>query len=302
MIKNKPKVSCGKLEIYAKFPSQYVKERTVSVWLPDGYKIGEKCCVLYMHDGQMLFDADATWNHQEWQVDDVMGQLQAEGKIKRCIVVAIDNTESRLQEYFPNKIGSNVTYKQRREADPQRFQGDAYLQFLVKEVKPFIDGHYQPLTGRESTFIMGSSMGGLISLYAMCEYPQIFGGAACLSTHLSMRDLSLGEDSDVWAAAFRSYVKEKLPQIDGSSLYMDRGSVGLDGSYGPYQDLMDKVIEDNKWERTRFESRVFEGHEHMEKFWAQRLDQPLLFLLGTKNVVSLNVPSLPTVTKISLFD
>ncbi len=275
-----PAVVSGKLELYPQFASKYLPPRNVSVWLPDGYQIGEKCDVLYMHDGQMLFDADTTWNHQEWNVDEVMGQLIKEGKIRRCIVVAADNTNDRLNEYFPDKTVKYVAESERRDVDTKRFHGDAYLKFLVEELKPFIDAHYKPLTSREHTFIMGSSMGGLISLYAMCEYPQVFGGAACLSTHLSMRDLSLGRGSELWADAFRSYVEDKLPEIQGRLLYMDRGSLGLDGSYGPYQDCLDEVFRRNNWNKQHYLSLVFPGHEHMETYWAQRLDQPLLFLLG----------------------
>ena len=277
-----PKVTSGKLEFYPKFTSKYIKPRNVTVWLPDGYKPGEKCDVLYMHDGQMLFDADTTWNHQEWQVDEVMGQLIKEGKIRRCIVVAADNTDDRLNEYFPDKTQRYVAESERRNADTERIHGDAYLKFLVYELKPFIDERYKPLTDREHTFIMGSSMGGLISLYALCEYPQVFGGAACLSTHLSMDNLSLGQNSGLWADGFRSYVENKLPEIKGRLIYMDRGGVGLDGSYGPYQDDMDGVFRDHRWDKRHYLSLVFPEHEHMETFWAQRLDQPLQFLLGVK--------------------
>ena len=72
--------------------------RTVSVWLPEGYRAGEECCVLYMHDGQMLFDSTTTWNRQEWKVDEVLGGLMADGSVKRTIVVGIDNTPERLRE------------------------------------------------------------------------------------------------------------------------------------------------------------------------------------------------------------
>ena len=80
-------VSSGTLDFYPDFKSQYITSRNVTVWLPDGYTLGEPCDVLYMHDGQMLFDATTTWNKQEWKVDEVMGRLIAEGKVRRCIVV-----------------------------------------------------------------------------------------------------------------------------------------------------------------------------------------------------------------------
>jgi enterochelin esterase-like enzyme len=96
-------VSSGTLDYYPDFPSQHITARNVNVWLPNGYKKGDQCQVLYMHDGQMLFDATTTWNKQEWRVDEVMGELLATNSIPNAIVVAVDNTDNRLNEYFPNK-------------------------------------------------------------------------------------------------------------------------------------------------------------------------------------------------------
>ena len=209
-----PMVATGHLERYVDFQSEYVEPRTVSVWLPDGYAVGDSCDVVYMHDGQMLFDATTTWNHQEWQVDEVAGRLIAQDSIRRCIVVGIDNTGNRLNDYFPAKTCLYVAADKRDGRELKDFLSDAYLRFLVEEVKPFIDEHYKPLTGREHTFLMGSSMGGLISLYGLCEYPQVFGGAACMSSHLSMAHLPFDDpmvwgESEVWADAFCDYLRNR---------------------------------------------------------------------------------------------
>ena len=159
-----PQVSTGRLEFYPEFQSKHITPRNVTVWLPEGYQVGEPCDVLYMHDGQMLFDATTTWNHQEWQVDEVMGRLIAEGKVRRCIVVGVDNTRNRLNDYFPSRCYEKVPEGEREGVDVSQYKGDEYLRFLVEEVKPFIDNRYKPLTTRDHTFVMGSSMGGLISL------------------------------------------------------------------------------------------------------------------------------------------
>ena len=274
------KVSSGTLESYPQFKSEYLSPRDVTVWLPDGYTIGEPCDVLYMHDGKMLFDATTTWNKQEWQVDEVLGRLINEGKACRCIVVGVDNTSNRLNDYFPTKCYMYVPEAKRKDVDVSVYLGDEYLAFLVKELKPFIDSHYRPLTKPEHTFVMGSSMGGLISLYALCEYPEVFGGAACMSTHVSMQFFDPKFDSEAWAQGLRDYVKAKLPASNSRLLYMDRGTVELDGTYQPAQDLMDAMITSMHWDSQHFVSRVFDGHKHMETFWAERLDQPLLFLLS----------------------
>lgn len=274
-----PQVSTGRLEFYPEFQSKHITPRNVTVWLPEGYQVGEPCDVLYMHDGQMLFDATTTWNHQEWQVDEVMGRLIAEGKVRRCIVVGVDNTRNRLNDYFPSRCYENVPEGERAGVDVSQYKGDEYLRFLVEEVKPFIDNRYKPLTTREHTFVMGSSMGGLISLYALCNYPEVFGGAACMSTHLSMNFFDPKFKSELWAEGLRDYVKEHLPSANSALLYMDGGTVELDDTYRPYQNKLNAVISGLGWDSAHFVYYLFEGHKHMETYWAERLDQPFVFLL-----------------------
>lgn len=272
-------VSSGRLEFFPDFKSQYITSRNVTVWLPDGYTTGEPCDVLYMHDGQMLFDASTTWNHQEWKVDEVMGRLIADDKVRRCIVVGIDNTSNRLNDYFPTLCYEKVPEEQREGVDVSVYKGDEYLRFIVKEVKPFIDSRYKPLTSREHTFIMGSSMGGLISLYALCNYPEVFGGAVCMSTHLSMNFFDPNFKSEYWSEGLRQYVKEHLPQANSCLLYMDGGTVELDGTYRPYQNKLNAIVSGLGWDSAHFVYYLFEGHKHMETFWAERLDVPFMFLL-----------------------
>ncbi|MBQ6647358.1 MAG: esterase family protein [Muribaculaceae bacterium] len=274
-----PQVSTGRLEFYPEFQSKHITPRNVTVWLPEGYQVGEPCDVLYMHDGQMLFDATTTWNHQEWQVDEVMGRLIAEGKVRRCIVVGVDNTRNRLNDYFPSRCYEKVPEGERAGVDVSQYKGDEYLRFLVEEVKPFIDNRYKPLTTREHTFVMGSSMGGLISLYALCNYPEVFGGAACMSTHLSMNFFDPKFKSELWAEGLRDYVKEHLPSANSALLYMDGGTVELDDTYRPYQNKLNAVISGLGWDSAHFVYYLFEGHKHMETYWAERLDQPFVFLL-----------------------
>ena len=275
-----PTVARGTLERFPQFTSQYVPSRDVAVWLPKGYQTGDSCDVLYMHDGNMLFDATTTWNRREWQVDEVTDSLIQAGLIRPCIVVGIYNTDDRLTEYFPAKTWQHVAEADRKDADLKKLTADAYLQFIVEELKPFIDQRYKPLTTREHTFMMGSSMGGLISLYALCEYPQVFGGVACLSSHLSMAHLPNGVDGEPWATGFRNYVGQHLPEANGSLIYMDHGTEGFDADYGQYQEQLDSVIRAKGWDTQHYMSLVFDGDDHNETCWGKRLNQPLQFLLS----------------------
>ena len=104
-----PQVVSGKIERITQFPSKYVTARNVDVWLPDGYSPNKKYAVLYMHDGQMLYDASTTWNKTAWEVDDVLSALEKTGRIKETIVIGVWNGEkTRHADYFPQKPFENL--------------------------------------------------------------------------------------------------------------------------------------------------------------------------------------------------
>lgn len=283
-----PTVTIGRVERLPALHSRFVSTRPVDVWLPADYQPTQRYAVLYMHDGQMLFDASQTWNQQEWQVDEVAGRLQQQGKLRPFIVVAIHNAgAARHAEYYPQRPFSQMPVAtqqlfyqlERSKGVPlfsQPLYADAYLKFLVQELKPYIDQHFPVLTDPANTFVMGSSMGGLISLYALLEYPQVFGGAACLSTHWpGVFQLA---DNPAPASFFR-YLQAKLPVLTGQKLYFDYGDQTLDALYAPLQQQADQILQ--AYPATLWQSRFFAGAEHSERAWAQRLDQPLLFLLAT---------------------
>lgn len=159
------------------FIPQLNRTRRVWVYVPPTYNSSnKKYPVLYMHDGQNVFD-DATSFSGEWGVDEAIDTLGL--KIKECIVVGIDNGgNKRLNEYCPYDfdlkgiVANNVSGKG---------EGGLYVDFLVKTLKPYIDKKYRTVKNKENTFTVGSSMGGLISLYAVIKYPKVFGGAGVFS-------------------------------------------------------------------------------------------------------------------------
>lgn len=151
---------------------QLKRKRRIWVYLPNGYADApqERYPVLYMHDGQNVFDACTSFSG-EWGIDEALGQLQQQGRASGTIVVAVDNGGAeRLNELSPWK---NPEYG--------GGQGDQYVDFLVGTLKPYIDAHYRTFTGREFTGIAGSSMGGLISTYAALKYPQVYGKVGVFS-------------------------------------------------------------------------------------------------------------------------
>lgn len=276
-----PRVTSGRLERIEQLPSRYVAPRNVDVWLPDGYGSGKRYNVLYLHDGQMLFDASTTWNQQAWNVDRTMARLIREGRIPDTIVVGVWNNGSlRHAEYFPEKFLPLVPEPLRTKFVKEALQGtplaDRYLRFLVEELKPAIDARYPTRPGPDGTFIMGSSMGGLISIYAMCEYPQVFGGAAGLSTHWVG---TFQANAALPLAAF-TYLRDHLAPADGRRLYMDRGTEELDALYGVYQAFVDEIVRDRGYTPATWMSRVFEGAGHNERAWGARLEIPVVSLMG----------------------
>lgn len=282
--------SSGKLERLADFPSEFVSARNVDVWLPEGYSPEKEYAVLYMHDGQMLYDASTTWNKQEWAVDEVMGQLIEDGKVRDCIVVGIWNPgRGRHADYFPGipfrmlDIGlqDSLMHKVNRAENQPLFEypvnSDNYLKFITKELKPWIDAHYSTKTDRDNTFVAGSSMGGLISWYAICEYPDVFGGAACLSTHWPG---SFDVENNPIPDAFMSYLRRNLPDPKTHKIYFDHGTETLDALYEPYQKKADEVMRSKGYTNQNWITEKFEGADHSENAWQERLHIPFTFLLA----------------------
>lgn len=288
-----PTVVAGSIIRHSNFPSSFVPSRNVDVWLPDGYSGSKKYAVLYMQDGQMLFDKTITWNKQAWDVDDVATKLLQEGKLNDFIVVGIwNNGEKRHQEYFPQKPFESLAPTEKAMISEQLMaakrsqsifesNADNYLRFLVKELKPFIDSAYATLPSRANTFIAGSSMGALISMYAICEYPKVFGGAACISTHWPG---IFNVKNNPIPNAFLKYLQNNLPEPKTHRIYFDCGDATLDSLYPPLQKKVDLVMKLKQYNNKNWITSYFTGGvAHSEEDWNFRLHHPLLFLLGISN-------------------
>lgn len=284
-----PQVDAGQLIRHADFPSRFVPPRHVDVWLPPGYRSGVTHAALYMHDGQMLFDAARTWNGQEWRVDEVASQLLAGGQLRPFIVIGVHNAGvDRSSEYLPQKVHQMLSEELRarlsasRQQDgarqPRAVDSDAYLRFLIEELKPFIEENYAVGSRPEDSLLMGSSMGGLISLYALLERPDVFGAAACLSTHWP---LGFVLDESAYPQAMLDYLALRLPDPrQGKRLYFDYGDATLDAAYPRWQIRADAILRDHGYAEPQWQTRFFPGAEHSEQAWAARLAIPLRFLLG----------------------
>lgn len=279
----------GRLEHVRNFPSGHVDPRDVTIWLPADYDPdGAPYAVLYMHDGQNLFDPATSYTKVDWGVDEAVTRLVAEGRMRPTIVVGIWNTPKRLREYVPAKAFERLptSYMERvRGLYGGEPLSDDYLKFIARELIPYVERGYNVSKRREDRAIMGSSMGGLISLYAVSEYPQLFGAAGMVSTHwpllLPAEGQELSEaDRDAVASAFEAYLRPSLPRPGHHRLYFDHGSETLDRHYAAYQARIDRLVAARGWKRNKdWVSRNFPGAAHNEEAWRARIDVPLAFLL-----------------------
>ncbi|MCZ8330975.1 MAG: alpha/beta hydrolase-fold protein [Flavobacterium sp.] len=271
------------------FPTKFIVPRTVDVWLPSNYSKDKKYSVLYMHDGQTLFDASSTWNKQEWMVDEVVSKLNAENKIEDMIVVAIWNIPTiRHADLFPKKPLQQLSkdkiefiyveaQKLNYNLKIEDINSDNYLKFIVKELKPYIDKKYSVYKDAKHTGIMGSSMGGLISMYAICEYPKVFGKAACLSTHwVGFRDF----ENNPIPESFFAYMEKNLPNPKDHKIYFDYGTETLDASYLKYEYRVDEVLQSKGYTTENYKNLKFEGENHSEASWQKRINIPIEFMFG----------------------
>jgi enterochelin esterase-like enzyme len=284
------KVDAGILVELGVVQSKFADARRVTVWLPSSYSPkGPRHAVLYMHDGQNLFDPETGYGGAEWNVDETLDRLIRDKQVRPTIVVAIWNTPKRLQEYVPAKAFAHLPpeYMDRVRGlyggDPL---SDGYLKFIVEELKPRIDRAYLVKTDRANTAIMGSSMGGLISLYAINEYPKVFGAAGMVSTHWPLflpaneGQSITDEEYEVVSSAFERYLAPALAGPKSHRLYFDHGTETLDAVYARYQKRIDAIIARRGYRQgVNWISRNFPGQAHNEKSWASRVDIPLRFLL-----------------------
>jgi len=256
------------------FPSDFVSPRTITVWLPPDYmrEPDRRYRVLYAHDGQNLFDPKTSYIGVDWGLHEALGRLQAEG-VDCPLVVGIWNTPRRYREYDPRKVFEEYLSRQeqiRYALKHGRPLGDSYLKFIVQELKPFIDKRFRTQFTEKANFMLGSSMGGIISAYALCEYPDIFGAAACLSTHWPTGNGKMS-----------AYLPDHLPDPQNHRFYFDYGTETIDAQYEPFQHRVDEVMRRKGYvEGGNWVTQKFPGEDHSERAWRRRLEIPLRFLLS----------------------
>jgi len=246
------------------FGSRFVPHaRMLAVWLPPGYDLepDRRYPVLYMHDGQNLFDAETAFAGNPWRADEVAEREVRAGRVRPLIIAGIANTPDRLREYAPHRG------EEGREVDLSH----AYGRFLVEEVKPYIDTVYRTLPEPGHTGVGGSSMGGLISLHLCQWHPEVFGRCAAMSPAL-------------WwdRANFLRNVSAAPEWQDRCRVWLDMGTregeteSGMAAMARRARRLARLLARRMPPERLHFE--LIEGGLHNEAAWGGRFDRVLRFL------------------------
>jgi predicted alpha/beta superfamily hydrolase len=256
----------GDLRIHRDFPAaQLGNRRTILVYLPPGYEDGtRRYPVLYMQDGQNLFDEATSFIGVEWNVDETVTRMTEDGDAQPVIVVGISNTDDRVFEYTP-------------AADRKRGGGGAehYADFIVSDLKPFIDSNYRTLPDRDNTGIAGSSLGGLVSIYTAWSHPDVFSKVGALSTTYGWAD---GQILD--------FVEKRNPP-PGVRVWLDMGTAedktdsdrdGVPDIIALHRRMRDILMEKGLSIPAELRYVEVEGAVHNERAWAARFPRVLAFL------------------------
>jgi enterochelin esterase-like enzyme len=258
----------GDLRIHEFRSRVFRNTRFLRVWLPPGYddaaNQGRRYPVLYLNDGQNLFEPSTAFAGVDWQADEAADRLIRQGAISPLIIVGIDNTgKDRIREYMPH-----------RSLNPMmlRVQGALYPDFLTKEVMRFIGRNYRAASGPENTGLGGSSLGGLIALYTAIVRPGLIGRL-------------LLESPSLWASN-RQAIKDSRE----AKLWPERVSLGVGTTEVGRKDRDRSVVDDVRelggilrragLNEKRLRLAIDEGAPHNESAWARRFPEALAFLFG----------------------
>ncbi len=268
----------GTLVYWTDVASEFLgPSRHVVTWLPPGYDENREAPypVLYMHDGQNLFDPRMGSGAQGdiWDVDDAIVNLVEQGRIPPVIVVGVWNSEARILEYSPWHDAPN------------------YARFLIEELMPRVNAEFNAATGPGNTAVMGSSMGGLLSYYLVTFHPDVFGSCGCVSSAFILSEALVSN----WVPrSLQSEAPDETPFIvrdieaglevpRNVRYWFDYGTVGGDANYdAPHQHVRAWLLDQGLTEGEDFVIRVYEGADHNEAAWRARLGDPLLFMFGAQ--------------------
>lgn len=269
---------------WAGLAAEGLPEQRVTVWLPLEYAAqpGRRFPVLYMWDGQNLFDPAQTHYGKAWMVQDVLGRMVAAGEAEPHIVVGVWSPpgKDRYRVYLPQTPAEAMPDAVRAAMAEEAggpFAADRQLGWVAKVLKLRVDRTFRTRTAPRDTTVVGASMGGLMACYAAIERPDVFGRAGCVSIPFAPvgGDVAAAHEPGI-ERAWAAYLTTALGRPGGRRIWMDHGTAGMDGTFGPWQDAVAGDFAAAGWAEGRdFTARSFAGAEHDENFWHARMPEML---------------------------
>ncbi|WNJ21361.1 alpha/beta hydrolase-fold protein [Pontibacter sp. G13] len=247
----------GQIKYHKRITAEGLKERSLAVWLPPTYGKSKKRSypVLYMHDGQNLFNPKTAAFGVDWRVDEVADSLIRRGLLQDIIIVGIYNTSDRNEEYTTTPMGKR------------------YRQFVIEKVKPLIDKTYRTLPDAKYTATGGSSAGGLVAFMLAWESPDIFSKAICMSPAFKIQNID-----------YVSTVEADSSRKELLEIYVDNGGVGLEKQLQPGIDDMMKALKQHGFQAGKnLDYQVEPLAKHNEAAWGKRIHRPLQWMFGKEN-------------------
>lgn len=262
-------------------------QQRVTVWLPPEYAAQPKrrFPVLYMWDGQNLFDSATTHYGKAWMVQDVLKDMVARGEAEAHIVVGIwsppgkDRYRTYLPQFAADYAGGEVATNIAEMAGGP-VASKAQLDWVADSLKARVDNEFRTLAGAKNTTVVGASMGGIMSCYAIVARPDVFGRAGCVSAHFALIDPELAPANAMQIEGlWGDFLGANLGAPKGRRVWMDHGTEKLDSYYAPWQRMVADDFTALGWrEGEDFATRVYQGAEHDENFWHARMPEMLAWL------------------------
>lgn len=244
--------TCGTVTEFTLEAPQLGRSKTIWVYLPYNYTVsGQHYSVIYMHDGQHVFDY-AESSKRDWHIEDKLNALHSE-----AIIIGIEHGGST------HRIDEMTPYKNEKYGGGH---ADDYLDFLINTLKPYVDANFRTLADKSHTTIFGSSVGGLISFYALLKFPEIFGNAGVFSPSF-------------WFSHEIFVLMESVHEINGRIYFM---AGNHETSYMvPDIDYMERLVLERVKAPQQVRKKIVHGGHHNEKLWRKEFKDAYLWLMDT---------------------
>lgn len=257
------------------FQSRFIEARNIDIYLPPSYNGSIPYRVLYIQDGQNVFNKDYAFENEALDLDLCLQH----NNVNDVIIVAIWNTSKRFREYLIPDIFDELSKKDKRSIKREYGGaplGDRYLSFLVEELIPYVESNYNTSKQSSDRFIGGISMGAFISFCALIKYPEVFGSGLCLSTHWP---LTVFHDRKSIPDKYLKFVVNNKFRLSKCKIYLDYGTENIDSWY-EYSQL--KILDILQEVSDNYEKNIlsleFKGAGHSMKDWKNRINLPVRFI------------------------